>query len=67
MDDLKGVVTMTHAPDDLVVVVAVEGQLAAQKKEHDHSHGPQVRLLAVPLHRQYLKNVQKGRCKWVSV
>ena len=43
-----------RAPDDLIVVVAVEGQLAAQQQEHDHAHGPQVRLLTVSLHRQHL-------------
>jgi hypothetical protein len=43
------------AADDFIVIVSIEGQLAAQEQEHNHTHTPQISLFAVPLHRQHLK------------
>ena len=43
-----------RAPYDLVVIVTIEGQLAAEEKEHYHTNTPQVSLFAVALHSQDL-------------
>jgi hypothetical protein len=42
------------APYDLVVIVSIEGKLAAEEEEHYHPYTPQVSLFAVPLHREDL-------------
>jgi hypothetical protein len=39
-----------RAPYDLVVIVSIEGQLAAEEEEHYHPNTPQVSLFAIPLH-----------------
>jgi hypothetical protein len=49
------------AADYLVVVLAVEGQLAAQQQEHDHAHGPQVRFPTVALRAGRQGDIKKGR------
>jgi hypothetical protein len=39
-----------RTPYDLVVIVSIEGQLAAEEKEHYHPYTPQIGLFAVALH-----------------
>ncbi len=51
---MAGAADLDGALDDLVVVGAVEGELAAEQQEHDDAHRPQVRLLAVAQLHQHL-------------
>ncbi len=57
---MAGAADLDGALDDLVVVGAVEGELAAEQQEHDHAHRPQVRLLAVAQLHQHLSREGAG-------